>query len=169
MLTATGERAASLQSEINTLNNTIAGLRFNPTGATLREQGFPEDGSVSPGIPSLGQTGLTGDTTYRGDFRQELSFPFSMGHFRFLPYLVGRYTGERLDRLPARIVAWADFARSSPGKARIHDRPLLAARLPLPQPLPLICRGRAPCLREATCLSSAPVRRKFRVGAWFFP
>ncbi len=28
--------------------------------------------------------------------------------------LVGRYTGTRLERLPARIVAWADFARSHP-------------------------------------------------------
>lgn len=74
-------------------NNTVSALRFNPTGATLREQGFSEDGTIGPGIPSLGQTGFTGDTTYRGDFRQELSFPFSLGQFRFLPYLVGRYTG----------------------------------------------------------------------------
>jgi len=28
--------------------------------------------------------------------------------------LVGRYTGTRLERLPARIVAWADFARAHP-------------------------------------------------------
>jgi hypothetical protein len=73
-------------------DNTASGLRFNRTGATLREQGFPEDGSVGPGIPSLGQTGTPGDVTYRGDFRQELDFPFSLGQFRFLPYLVGRYT-----------------------------------------------------------------------------
>lgn len=74
-------------------NNTLSGLRFNRTGATLREQGFLDDGSLSPGIPSLGQTGVDGGTTYRGDFRQEVSFPFSMGQFRVLPYLVGRYTG----------------------------------------------------------------------------
>ena len=74
-------------------NNTISGLRFNSTGASLRDQGFPEDGSVGPGIPSLGFTGVDGDTTYRGDFREEVSFPVSMGQFRFLPYLVGRYTG----------------------------------------------------------------------------
>jgi len=35
--------------------------------------------------------------------------------------LVGRYTGTRLERLPARIVAWADFARSYPG-ARVLTR-----------------------------------------------
>ena len=76
-----------------TSNNTLSALRFNRTGATLREQGFPEDGAFGPGIPSLGQTGTTNETNYRGDFRQELSFPFSLGEFRLLPYLVGRYTG----------------------------------------------------------------------------
>ncbi len=35
--------------------------------------------------------------------------------------LVGRYTGTRLKRLPARIVAWADFARSHP-RARVLTR-----------------------------------------------
>jgi len=35
--------------------------------------------------------------------------------------LVGRYTGTRLERLPARIVAWADFERSHPG-ARVLTR-----------------------------------------------
>jgi lipopolysaccharide assembly outer membrane protein LptD (OstA) len=74
-------------------DNTISGLRFNRTGATAREQGFPDDFVVGPGIPSLGTTGITGDNVYRGDFRQEVSFPFSLGEFRFLPYLVGRYTG----------------------------------------------------------------------------
>ncbi|HXH89720.1 MAG TPA: DUF3179 domain-containing protein [Gaiellaceae bacterium] len=35
--------------------------------------------------------------------------------------LVGRYTGTRLERLPARIVAWADFARAHP-RARVLTR-----------------------------------------------
>ena len=30
--------------------------------------------------------------TYRGDFRQEVDYPFSLGQFRFVPYVVGRYT-----------------------------------------------------------------------------
>ena len=80
--------AATLHS-----NNTVSALRFNRTGATPREQGFPDDFNPGPGIPSLGQTGVETDFTYRGDFRQEVDFPFSMGQFRFLPYLVGRYTG----------------------------------------------------------------------------
>jgi hypothetical protein len=30
--------------------------------------------------------------TYRGDFRQEVDYPFSLGQFRMVPYVVGRYT-----------------------------------------------------------------------------
>jgi hypothetical protein len=71
--------------------NTVSGLRFNRSTASLRELGFSD--TLGPGLPSLGRTGVTGDTTYRGDFRQEVSFPVSLGQFRFLPYLVGRYTG----------------------------------------------------------------------------
>jgi hypothetical protein len=33
------------------------------------------------------------DWTFRGDFRQEVDFPFALGQFRVLPYIVGRYTG----------------------------------------------------------------------------
>jgi hypothetical protein len=73
-------------------DNTASALTFNLTGATLRDQGFPESGDPGPGIPSLGYTGVDTDPTYRADFRQELDFPFSAGQFRFLPYLVGRYT-----------------------------------------------------------------------------
>ena len=55
---------------------------FNHTSATLRDQGFPESGVPGPGIPSLGHTGIDNDPTYRGDFRQEVDFPFSAGQFR---------------------------------------------------------------------------------------
>jgi lipopolysaccharide assembly outer membrane protein LptD (OstA) len=74
-------------------DNTASVLRFNRTGASLREQGFPESGDPGPGIPSLGFTGVDTDLTYRTDLRQELNFPFSLGQFRFMPYVVGRYTG----------------------------------------------------------------------------
>lgn len=74
-------------------DNSVSSLRFNRTGASLREQGFPPGGDPGPGIPSLGYTGVQTDPTYRADLRQELAFPFSAGQFRFLPYLVGRYTG----------------------------------------------------------------------------
>jgi lipopolysaccharide assembly outer membrane protein LptD (OstA) len=74
-------------------DNTLSVLRFNLTGASLREQGFPAGGDPGPGIPSLGFTGVTTDPVYRADLRQELDFPFSLGQFRVMPYVVGRYTG----------------------------------------------------------------------------
>jgi len=82
------EDRATLMSD-----NSLSALRFNHTEATLREQGFNASGVPGPGIPSLGFTGTQSDPTYRADFRQELDFPFSMGHFRLMPYVVGRYTG----------------------------------------------------------------------------
>ena len=48
---------------------------------------------LSPGIPSIGQTGVEEDWNYRMDLRQEVDWPFSMGQFRVVPYVVGRYTG----------------------------------------------------------------------------
>lgn len=87
-------------------DNTLAGLRFDPSEATLAEQGFRA--SQSPGIPSVGTTGVTDDTVYRGDFRQEIDWPFTAGQFRFVPYVVGRYSaysdspdGDAKDRLYA--------------------------------------------------------------------
>src|SRR4051812_47032833 len=74
-------------------DNTVSAVRFNLTGASLREQGLPPNGIPGPGIPSLGFTGVETDTTYRADLRQEIDFPFSVGRFRVLPSLVGRYTG----------------------------------------------------------------------------
>ena len=74
-------------------DNTLAALRMNRTGASLREQGFPESGNPGPGIPSLGTTGIDTGVNYRGDFRQEVNFPFSLGQFRVVPYVLGRYTG----------------------------------------------------------------------------
>ena len=63
-------------------------------------------GFTSPGIPAQGQTGTPDDTTWRGDFRQELNWPFSAGTIRMVPYVVGRYTaysqsadGPGIDRI----------------------------------------------------------------------
>ncbi len=72
-------------------DNTLSALRFSPTSATLAEQGFV--GPLNPGLPSVGWTGTTGDYVARGDFRQEVAFPFSAGQIRMAPYVVGRYTG----------------------------------------------------------------------------
>jgi lipopolysaccharide assembly outer membrane protein LptD (OstA) len=73
-------------------DNSASALTFNHTSASLRDQGFPESGDPGPGIPSVGYTGIDSNPTYRFDTRQEVSFPFSAGQFRFLPYVVGRYT-----------------------------------------------------------------------------
>ena len=74
-------------------DNTLGGLHFQKTRATLAEQGFAPSGVLSPGIPSLGTTGLTNDTVIRGDFREEFDFPINAGQFKVVPYVVGRYTG----------------------------------------------------------------------------
>ncbi len=66
-------------------------LHFRGSSASLAEQGFGP--TLSPGIPAEGQTGITKDPTVRGDFRQEIDYPFSAGPFRMVPYVVGRYTG----------------------------------------------------------------------------
>jgi len=71
-------------------NNTVAGLSFNQSDASLSELGFPP--TLSPGIPAQGQTGVDGGTNWRGDFREEVSFPFAAGEVKVLPYVVGRFT-----------------------------------------------------------------------------
>ncbi len=71
-------------------DNTISGLHFQKTRATLAQQGFfPYD---LPGQPSLGTTGVTGSTIYRADFREEVDYPINAGQFKVVPYVVGRYT-----------------------------------------------------------------------------
>jgi len=78
------------------------------------DQGYRFRRGVTPGQPGLGLMGVTGadgppdvpqSYTDRGDFRQELDFPFSAGRVKVMPYIWGRYTGysdspdgERVDR-----------------------------------------------------------------------
>jgi hypothetical protein len=77
-------------------DNSVSALRFNRSSATLADLGYPAN--VSPGIPSLGLVGATGvpnvpeDTTYRGDFRQELDYPLTLGQIKAVPYVMERYT-----------------------------------------------------------------------------
>jgi hypothetical protein len=71
-------------------DNSVDGLHFQRSNATLREQGF--GGPFEPGLPSLGQTGLTSALTFRGDFRQEVDYPITAGPIRVVPYVLGRYT-----------------------------------------------------------------------------
>lgn len=91
-------------------SNTVSALRFRNSDYGLDELGFAPAaaGRQSPGIPSIGQTGTPEDETYRGDFRQEVDFPLSVGKYRLVPYVVGRYTpysesvdGSSLQRLYA--------------------------------------------------------------------
>jgi lipopolysaccharide export system protein LptA len=71
--------------------NRGGGLRFQQSRATLQEQGFAPP-SLTPGLPALGTTGVTGDVVWRGDSRQELDWPMSVGPMRVVPYVMGRYT-----------------------------------------------------------------------------
>ncbi len=71
-------------------NNTISALKFQPSGASLAEQGFRP--GQTPGIPAAGQTGTTESVTYRGDFRQQIDYPINTSHFKVVPYVVGRVT-----------------------------------------------------------------------------
>lgn len=77
--------------------NTASALHFQQSDASYADMGFR--GAIDPfppglpaGLPSIGTTGLTDDTVYRGDFRQEINYPFSAGQFRVVPYVVGRVT-----------------------------------------------------------------------------
>ncbi len=79
--------------------NTVSALRFRQSNADPREDlGL----RYSPGLPSLGTPydighssasgAVSEDVIYRGDFKQEIDWPFSIGKFRAVPYIVGRYT-----------------------------------------------------------------------------
>ena len=83
--------------------NTLSALQFKDSREGLGELGFLPTpvGFQSPGLPSYGwptqqlaraKGALPEDPTYRGDFREELDFPFAMYQFRMVPYVVGRYT-----------------------------------------------------------------------------
>jgi hypothetical protein len=82
-------------SDLLTLHsrNTFSRLRYQPTQATLPEQGFQPLGPdpVVPGQPAVGWTAIAPGSVYRGDLRQELSVPFTLRRFRISPYIVGRY------------------------------------------------------------------------------
>ena len=71
--------------------NTASGLHYNFSRATLKEQGFAPP-SITPGQPAQGYTGVTKTVVWRGDFRQEMDFPFTAGPLRVTPYVMGRYT-----------------------------------------------------------------------------
>jgi hypothetical protein len=71
--------------------NTASALKFVRNTEPLANQAFYP--GVEPGIPSYEYTGDPGDTTYRGDTRQEIDYPINAGPFKVVPYTFGRYTG----------------------------------------------------------------------------
>lgn len=78
-------------------DNVVGGLRFQNSSTPLSVPDGADGGQGfrnidSPGLPSYGTTGKPTRVTYRGDFREELDYPFSMGQFRVVPYVMGRYT-----------------------------------------------------------------------------
>jgi len=65
-------------------------LSFKNSSTSLLEQGYGP--GLSPGLPSIGQTGTSEETVFRGDFRQEVNLPLQAGQFKVVPYVLGRYT-----------------------------------------------------------------------------
>ncbi|HEX2971430.1 MAG TPA: hypothetical protein VHP11_03805, partial [Tepidisphaeraceae bacterium] len=85
--------------------NSLAALRYNISDVSPQDLGFQGGNGnpfISPGMPSLGlpydlnrsslTAGLNEDLLYRGDLRQELDWPFSVGKVRVVPYVIGHYT-----------------------------------------------------------------------------
>ncbi len=82
------------------------GDKFVRSDLSLRQQGFfdvvkyPQPSEFAypidpghPGLPAYAYTGDPGNTTYRGDLRQEVDFPVNLGVVHVVPYAMGRYTG----------------------------------------------------------------------------
>jgi hypothetical protein len=72
-------------------DNTASGLHYKQSDVSLRDQGFAP--GQTAGLPSQGQTGVTDDVVWRGDFREEVDYPTSLGPIKTVPFVVGRYTG----------------------------------------------------------------------------
>jgi hypothetical protein len=81
-------------------NNTVSGLRYSVSRGDLNNdylfrdrRSTPTIDESFPGLPSIGFTGVAdGDYIARGDTRQEIAIPVSMGEMRLVPFVVGRYT-----------------------------------------------------------------------------
>ena len=103
--------------------SSLADLGFLPANSVIEGRQVGRIGQISPGIPSVGQTGSPEDTNYRGDFRQEVDWPFSLWRFRMMPYVMGRYTeySESVDGgQDERVYAGAGF-RTTTAFWRVDD------------------------------------------------
>jgi hypothetical protein len=72
-------------------DNTAGGYVFQPSRATLVQQGFAPP-NLNPGLPALGLTGITTNPTWRADSREEVDMPLNAGPLKIVPYGVGRFT-----------------------------------------------------------------------------
>ncbi len=81
--------------------DSVSELKFVQNTQTLAQQGFSS--AVEPGEPAFAYTGDPGNTTLRGDARQELEFPIDAGTFKAVPYVFGRYTGYSESVIPPAI------------------------------------------------------------------
>jgi lipopolysaccharide export system protein LptA len=73
-------------------DNTADAIKMQPSRDPLSEQGYDVKAGISPGIPSLGTTGIFPHTVYRENFRQEVDYPFTLGPIRVVPYTMGILT-----------------------------------------------------------------------------
>jgi lipopolysaccharide assembly outer membrane protein LptD (OstA) len=76
-------------------SNTIGILRFQESHASLEDQGYRVRATgrpQSPGLPSMATTGAPSRAVYRGDFREELALPLSVGQWRVVPSIMARAT-----------------------------------------------------------------------------
>ncbi len=72
-------------------DNDVTGTKFVRSEQSLKQQGFYGP-FVEPGLPAYAYTGDPGNTTFRGDFRQEVDYPINLGVLHVVPYVMGRYT-----------------------------------------------------------------------------
>ena len=73
-------------------DNSASRLVADTSHYSLAQQGYGFNG-LTPGLPSDGLTGTTDSPIYRGDTRQELDWPVSVGQFKVVPYGFERLTG----------------------------------------------------------------------------
>jgi hypothetical protein len=73
-------------------DNTLDALKFQQSTASLVDQGYSPKNGITPGLPSLGTTGVYGHTVFRENFREEVDYPFTLGPLRVVPYGMGILT-----------------------------------------------------------------------------
>ena len=72
-------------------DNDASAAKFVRSEQSLKQQGYYGP-FVEPGTPAFAYTGDPGDTTFRGDTRQEIDYPINLGVAHLVPYVMGRYT-----------------------------------------------------------------------------